>query len=106
MRTGLCACQGILQEGNDAMADRLLVLVLHEQTHAPRSILEQDEELSPDVPELGTIKHTMKLITYSLRIANSAQAKVAWEDWPGRTALLNGSMGLNAFSSAIWERPI
>ena len=29
------------------MADRLLVLVPHEQTHAPRSILEQARKLGP-----------------------------------------------------------
>ena len=41
MRTGLCSCLSLLQQGNETMADRLLVLVPHEHTHAPRSILEQ-----------------------------------------------------------------
>ena len=31
------------------MADRLLILVPHEHTHAPRSILEQARKLGPDV---------------------------------------------------------
>ena len=33
------------------MADRLLVLVPHEHTHAPRSILEQARKLGPDVTD-------------------------------------------------------
>ena len=51
MRTGLCSCLSLLQQGNETMADRFLVLVPHEltegairveqswlNTHAPRSI--------------------------------------------------------------------
>ena len=76
------------------MAERLLVLVPHEQTHAPRSMLEQARNLGSDVTEIGAIKHTMKLIAHSLCITNSAPANVAREGWPGKTALLNGlSMG-------------
>ena len=76
------------------MADRLLVLVPHEQTHAPRSILEQARRLGSDVTEVGAIKHTMEVIAHSFCITNSALAKVAREGWPGKTALLNGqSMG-------------
>ena len=56
------------------MADRLLVLVPHEHTHAPRSILEQASKLSPDVTEMRAIKHTMELIAHSLCIANGALA--------------------------------
>ena len=48
------------------MADRLLVLVPHEHTHAPRSILEQARKLGPDVTEMRAIKHTMELIAHSL----------------------------------------
>ena len=72
------------------MADRLLVLVSHEHTHAPRSIMEQARKLGPDVTEMRAIKHTMELIAHSLSIANGAPAKVAWDGWPGKTALLNG----------------
>ena len=72
------------------MADRLLVLVPHGQTHAPRSILEQARKLGPDVTERRAIRHTMKLIAHSLCIANGAPAKVARDGWPGKTALLNG----------------
>ena len=76
------------------MADKPLVLVPHEQTHAPRSILEQAKKLGPDVTGMRAIKHTMELIAHSLCIANGAQAKVARDSWPGKTALLNGqSMG-------------
>ena len=94
MRTGLCSCLGLLQQGNETMADRLLVLVPHEQTHAPGSILEQARELGSDVTEMGAIEHTMELIAHSLCITNSAPPKVARDGWPGKTALLNGqSMG-------------
>ena len=76
------------------MADILLVLVPHEHTHAPRSILEQAKRLGPDVTEMRAIKHTMELIGHSLCIANGAPAKVARDGWPGKTAPLNGqSMG-------------
>ena len=54
------------------MADGLLVLVPHEHTHAPRSILEQARKLGPDVTEMRAIKHTMELIVHSLCIANGA----------------------------------
>ena len=43
------------------MADRLLVLLPHEHTHAPRSILEQARKLGPHVTETRAIKHTMEL---------------------------------------------
>ena len=94
MRTGLFSCLSLLQQGNETMADRILVLVPHEQTHAPRSILKQARELGPDVTEMRAIKHTMELIAHSSCIANSAPAKVARDGQPGKTALLNGqSMG-------------
>ena len=78
------------------MADRLLVPVPHEHTHAPRSILEQARKLGPDVTEMRAIKHTMELIAHSLCIANGAPAKVARDGWPGKTALLNGQSALQA----------
>ena len=90
MRTGLCSCLSLLQQGNETLADRLLVLVPHEHTHAPRSILEQARKLGSDVTGIRAIKHAMELIAHSLCIANSAPAKVAREGWPGKTALLNG----------------
>ena len=94
MRTRLCSYLSLLQQGNETMADRLLVLVPHEHTHAPRSILEQARKLGPDVIEMRGIKHTMELIAHSSCIATGARAKVAREGWPGKTALLNGqSMG-------------
>ena len=102
MRTGLCSCLSLLQQGNETRAERLLVLVPPEQTHAPRSILEQARNLDPDVTEMRAIKHTMELITNSLCIANGAPAKVAREGWPGKTALLNGqSMGTCALLAAL-----
>ena len=67
-----------------------MVLVPHEHTHAPRSILEQARKLGPDVTVMKAIQHTMEPIAHSLCIANGAPAKVAREGWPGKTALLNG----------------
>ena len=69
METGLCSCLSLLQQGNEAMADRLLVLVPHEHTHAPRSILEQARKMGPDVTEMRAIKHTMELMAHSMCIA-------------------------------------
>ena len=48
MRTGLCSCLGHLQNGCEAMANSLLVLMPHEQTHGAFSILKQIGILSPD----------------------------------------------------------
>ena len=56
------------------MADRLLVLVPHEHTHAPRSILEQARKLGPDVTETRALKHTMELIA-----KNTAAGKLGIE---------------------------
>ena len=38
MRTGLCSCLSLLQQGNETMADRLLVLVPNEHTRNKSSI--------------------------------------------------------------------
>ena len=111
MRTGLCSCLSLLQQGNETMADRLLVLGLHEHTHAPCSILEQARTLGSDLIQMWAIKHTMELIAHSLCIANGAPAKVARESWPGKMALLNGqSMGPKSelhqsleFTDAHWQ---
>ena len=76
------------------MADRLLVPEPHEQTHAFGNILERARKLGSDLTEMRAIKQTMELLAHSLCIANGAPAKVAWDGWPGKTALLNGqSMG-------------
>ena len=77
MRTVLCSCLSLLQQGNETMADRLLVVVPLEHTHAPRSILEQARKSGSDVTEMGAIVHTMELIARSSCIANGAPAKVA-----------------------------
>ena len=47
------------------MADSLLVLVLHEQTHGALSIREQAAICSPHGPELRAVKNVLKLITNS-----------------------------------------
>ena len=46
--------------------------------------------LGSDPIDMGAIKHTMELIAHSLCLTNSALAKVAREDRPGKPALLNG----------------
>ena len=103
-----------MARANETMADRLLVLVPHEQTHAPRSMLEQARKLGPasaDVTEMRAIKHLMELIVHSLCIANKALAKVARDGRPGKTALLHGqSMGTKSelhqgpeFTDAHWQ---
>ena len=71
------------------MADRLLVLVPYEHTHAPRSILELARKLGPDVIEMRAINYTMELIAHSLCIANGAPAKVAREGRPGREQMIS-----------------
>ena len=55
MKTALCSCLGLLQQGIETMAGRLLVLVSHGQTHVSRSILQQVRELDPDLTEIGAI---------------------------------------------------
>ena len=82
MRTGLWSCLSLLQQGNETMADRLLVRVPHEQTHAPHGILEQAGKLGPDVTEMRAIKHTTELIAHSLCIA-----KVHGRRWRGTAGL-------------------
>ena len=58
----------------ETLADRLQVLVPHEQTHAPRSILKQARKLGSDLTQMRAVKHTMELIAHSLCIANGAPA--------------------------------
>ena len=111
MRTGLGSCLSLLQQGNETMADRLLIRVPHEHMPSPRSILEQARKLGPDVTEMRAVKHTMELIAHSLCIANGAPAKVARDGRPGKTALLNGqSIGTKSelhqspeFTDAHWQ---
>ena len=47
------------------MADKLLVLVPHEHTHAPRSILEKARKLGPDLTEMGAIKHRRRRVVHA-----------------------------------------
>ena len=94
MRTALFSCLSPLQQGNETMADQPLVLVPHEHTHAPRSILEQARKSGPDVSEMGAKKKHYGAHRPRSCITNGAPAKVAREGRPGKTALLNGqSMG-------------
>ena len=82
------------------MADRFLVLVPHEQMHAPRSILEQARKLGSDLTEMGAIKHTMELIAHSLCIANGAPAKVA--GLATQASIMNSNGARSMLDTAEW----
>ena len=79
MRTDLCSCLGHLQNGCEAMADSLLVLVSHEQTHRASSILKQTGILSPDGSKARAVENVMKLIANSLSAAKAAPTEMARE---------------------------
>ena len=72
MRTDLCSCLGHLQDGCEAMAISLLVLMPHEQTHGAFSILKQIEILSPDGTKARAVTNVMKLVANSLSVAKVA----------------------------------
>ena len=61
-----------LQNGCEAMANSLLVLMPHEQTHGAFSILKQIGILSPDGTKARAVKNVMKLIANSLSVAKVA----------------------------------
>ena len=69
MRTDVCPCLDRLQNGCEAMADSLLVLMPHEQTHGAFSILKQIGILSPDGTKARAVKNVMKLIANTLSAA-------------------------------------
>lgn len=89
MRTDLCSCLGHLQNGCEAMANSLLVLMPHEQTHGAFSILKQIGILSPDGTKARAVKNVMKLIANSLSVAKVAPTEMAGEARPNKPALLN-----------------
>ena len=89
MRTDLCSCLGHLQNGCEAMANSLLVLMPHEQTHGAFSILKQIGILSPDGTKARAVKNVMKLIANSLSVAKVAPTEMAGEAGPNKPALLN-----------------
>ena len=89
MRTDLCSCLGHLQNGCEAMASSLLVLMPHEQTHGAFSILKQIGKLSPDGTKARAVKNVMKLIANSLSVAKVALTQMAGEARPNKLALLN-----------------
>ena len=60
MRTDLCSCLGHLQNGCEAMANSLLVLMPYEQTHGAFSTLKQIGTLSPDGTKARAVKNVMK----------------------------------------------
>ena len=89
MRTDLCSCLGHLQNGCEAMANSLLVLMPHEQTHGAFSILKQIGILSPDGTKARAVKNVMKHIANSLSVAKVAPTEMAGEAGPNKPALLN-----------------
>ena len=89
MRTDLCSCLGHLQNGCEAMANSLLVLMPHEHTHGAFSILKQIGILSPDGTKVRAVKNVMKLIANSLSATKVAPTEMAGEAGPNKPALLN-----------------
>ena len=89
MRTDLCSCLGPLQNACEAMANSLLVLMPHEQTHGAFSILKQIGILSPDGTKARAVKIAMKLIANSLSVAQVALTDMAGQARPNKPALLN-----------------
>ena len=75
--------------GCEAMANSLLVLMPHEQTHGAISILKQIGILSPDGTKARAAKNVMKLIANSLSVAKGAPTEMAGEARPQKPALLN-----------------
>ena len=88
MRTDLCSCLGHLQNGCEAMANSLLVLMPHEQTHGAFSILKQIGILSPDGTKARAVKNVMKLIANSLSVAKEGRKESLQHPW--QPTRLNG----------------
>ena len=91
MRTDLCSCLGHLQNGCEAMANSLLVLMPHEQTHGAFSILKQIGILSPDGTKARAVKNVVKLMANSLSVAKVAPTEMAGEAGPNKPASHNCS---------------
>ena len=89
MSTDLCSCLGQFQNGCEAMADSLLIFVLHGQAHRALSILKQVGILSPDIPEVRAVTNVMKFIANSPSAAEVAVMEMAREAGPDKSALLN-----------------
>ena len=71
------------------MANSLLVLMPHEQTHGAFSILKQVGILSPDGTKARAVKNVMKLIANSLSVAKVAPTEMAGKAGSNKPALLN-----------------
>ena len=77
-----------VQQGNETMADRLLVLVPHEHTHAPRSILEQARKLVPDVTDgnegnqTHNRAHRPQLVYRKRCTGKGGAGRLAWQNGP------------------------
>ena len=89
MRTDLCSRLGHLQNGCEAMANSLFVLMPHEQTHGAFSILKQIGILSPDGTKARAVKNVTRLIANSPSVAKVAPTEMAREARPNKPALLN-----------------
>ena len=73
------------------MADRLLVLVPHEHTHAPRSILEQARKLGPDVTEMRATQthngaHRPQPVYRKRCTGVGGAGRLAWQNGPAQWA--------------------
>ena len=66
------------------MADRLLVLVLHEHTHAPAAFWNRPGNWALMSLKWGQLNTQWSSSPTAVCIANGASAKVAREGWPGK----------------------
>ena len=71
------------------MANSLLALMPHEQTHGASSILKQIALLSPDGTKARAVRNVMKLIAHGLSVAKVAPTEMAGEARPNKPALFN-----------------
>ena len=69
------------------MANSLLALMPHEQTHGAFSILKQIGILSPDGTKARAVKNVTKLIANSLSVAKVASTEMAGKARPNKPAL-------------------
>ena len=99
MRTDLCSCLGHLQNGCEAMANSLLVLMPHEQTHGAFSILKQIGILSPDGTKARAVTNVMKLIANSQSVAKVAPTEIDMLNDEGQWTKLSTHLARLAASS-------
>ena len=92
MRTNLFSCLDHLQNGCEAMADRLMIFMpheLHEQSQRTFTILQQIGNLSSDGTKKRTVRNVIKLIANSLSAAKVAPMEMVQEAGLYKPAFFN-----------------